>query len=175
MGLTLLIGGARAGKSALAVRLASGWGLPVVVVATAEARDEEMRTRIARHRTGRPRSWRTVEEPRDLEGALAGIPSGSGAIIDCLTLWVANLMEAGLSDAEITARARSAAELAAVGQTVAVSNEVGAGIVPIEPSVRRYRDILGSVNATWADVAERAWFLVAGKALPLGDPPGIDP
>ena len=174
MALTLVLGGARAGKSGLAVRLASGWGVPVVVVATAEPRDEEMRTRIARHRAGRPPAWVTVEEPRDLEGALSRIPPGSGVIIDCLTLWVSNLMESGLSDAEIAARAGSAAELAAHGRTVAVSNEVGAGIVPIEPSARRYRDLLGSVNATWADAAKRAWFLVAGKVLPLGDPPEVD-
>jgi adenosyl cobinamide kinase/adenosyl cobinamide phosphate guanylyltransferase len=167
MPLTLLLGGARAGKSKLAVRLASNTGGPVVVIATAEPRDEEMRARIARHRAARPSGWSTVEEPLDLEGALSGIPSGSVAIVDCLTLWVANEMEAGRSDEQIEERARAAARIAAAGHTVAVSNEVGSGIVPMHPEARRYRDALGTVNAVWAEVADRTWLVVAGRILPL--------
>jgi adenosyl cobinamide kinase/adenosyl cobinamide phosphate guanylyltransferase len=170
VGLTLLLGGARAGKSRLAVRLASGSGLPVVVIATAEPRDEEMRLRIARHRADRPADWSTIEEPLDLERALAAVPSGSMVIVDCLTLWVANEMETGHSDDEIEIHARNAALLGAAGDTVAVSNEVGSGTVPMHPLARRYRDVLGAVNAAWAEAAEQTWLVVAGKALPLTDP-----
>jgi adenosylcobinamide kinase/adenosylcobinamide-phosphate guanylyltransferase len=170
MPLTLLLGGARAGKSKLAGRLASNTGRPVVVIATAEERDEEMRARIALHRASRPADWTTVEEPLDLEGALSTVPSGSVAILDCLTLWISNEMEAGHTDDEVEARARAAAELARAGHTVAVSNEVGSGTVPMHPLARRYRDLLGAVNAVWAEAADRTWLVVAGKALRLEDP-----
>jgi adenosyl cobinamide kinase/adenosyl cobinamide phosphate guanylyltransferase len=175
MGLTLLLGGARAGKSSLAVRLASASSRPVAVIATAEARDEEMRARIARHRATRPSEWSTIEEPIDLEGALAGIPPESIAIVDCLTLWIANAMEIGWSDQDMAERSRRASKLAADGRTIAVSNEVGWGIVPTAASVRRYRDLLGTVNAMWAEVADRTWLVVAGKALPLSGPPELEP
>ncbi len=175
MGLTLLLGGARAGKSSLAVRLATASSGPVAVIATAEARDAEMRTRIARHRASRPSAWSTIEEPLDLEGALAGIQPGSLAIVDCLTLWVANAMEVGWSDQDVAERSRRASRLAADGRTIVVSNEVGWGIVPIEASVRRYRDLLGTVNAMWAEAADRTWLVVAGKALPLNGPPEPEP
>jgi adenosylcobinamide kinase / adenosylcobinamide-phosphate guanylyltransferase len=170
MGLTFLLGGARAGKSTLAVRLAAGSGRPVVVIATAEPRDDEMRARIARHRATRPPEWETIEEPLDLGGALAMVPSGSLAIVDCLTLWVANELESGRSDRDIEARARAAAQIAAAGDTVAVSNEVGSGTVPMHPLTRRYRDVLGVVNSVWAESAEHSWLVVAGKTIPLGDP-----
>jgi adenosyl cobinamide kinase/adenosyl cobinamide phosphate guanylyltransferase len=170
MPLTLLLGGARAGKSKLAARLAAKSDRPVVVIATAEPRDEEMRARIERHRATRPAEWSTVEEPLNLEGALSDVPPGSVAIVDCLTLWVSNEMEAGRSDEEIEASARAAARIGAAGDTVAVSNEVGSGIVPMHPAARRYRDLLGAVNAVWADVADRTWLVVAGKALALEEP-----
>jgi adenosyl cobinamide kinase/adenosyl cobinamide phosphate guanylyltransferase len=172
MGLVVLLGGARSGKSRLAVRLASAWGGPVVVIATAEARDEEMAERIRRHRAERPPEWETVEEPVNLEGALAGVPEDAGVLLDCLTLWVSNLIERCLSDADIEDRARKAAELAASrrAETVAVTNEVGSGIVPASPLARRYTDILGRVNAIWAEAAERAALVVAGRAVRLSDP-----
>ena len=172
MALTLLLGGARSGKSALAVRAARGWGGPVEVVVTAEARDAEMAARIRRHRAERPAGWRTVEAPRELEMALQGTAPGALVIVDCLTLWVANLMEQGLDDGRVEAMARSAAATAAAraAPTVAVSNEVGAGIVPADALSRRYRDLLGQVNAAWAAAADRSLLLVAGRALPLVDP-----
>jgi adenosylcobyric acid synthase len=172
MPLTLLLGGAGAGKSRLAVRLAETWGGPVVVVATAEARDEEMAERIRRHREARPPEWPTIEEPVDLEGALSSVPAEAGALVDCLTLWVSNLMERGLSDADIEDRARKAAELAASrrAETVAVTNEVGAGMVPANALARRYIDVLGRVNAIWAEAAERALLVAAGRAVRLSDP-----
>jgi adenosylcobinamide kinase/adenosylcobinamide-phosphate guanylyltransferase len=172
MPLTLLLGGARSGKSALAVRLAGRWDGPVTVVVTGEARDAEMAERIRRHRAGRPGHWRTVEAPREPEAALAAAPTDTFVVLDCLTLWVANLMEQGLDDGRVEAMARSAAATAAAraAPTVAVSNEVGAGIVPADALSRRYRDLLGQVNAAWAAAADQAMLLVAGRAVPLLDP-----
>jgi adenosylcobinamide kinase/adenosylcobinamide-phosphate guanylyltransferase len=181
MGLTLLLGPARSGKSRTAVRMARAGGGPVVVVATAEARDQEMAERIARHRAERPASWGTVEEPIELEAALRAVPADAVAIVDCLTLWVSNLTEAGLDQATIERRAEDAAAAAAARSalTVAVSNEVGWGIVPADPLVRRYRDSLGVVNQRWAGAADRALLVVAGRVLNLvgteevvGDPGG---
>jgi adenosylcobinamide kinase/adenosylcobinamide-phosphate guanylyltransferase len=172
MALTVLLGGARSGKSALAQRLAGRWDGPVTVVATGQARDAEMAERIARHRAARPAGWETVEEPLELAAALAACGPGTLVVVDCLTLWVSNLLEQGLTDAEVGARAGAAAAAAArrTAPTVAVSNEVGSGIVPAEPLARRYRDLLGQVNAVWVAAADRALLLVAGRALPLTDP-----
>jgi adenosylcobinamide kinase / adenosylcobinamide-phosphate guanylyltransferase len=172
MALTLLLGGARSGKSALAARLAGRWDGPVTVVVTGEARDGEMAERIRRHRAERPSTWRTVESPRELEAALAGAPADAFVLLDCLTLWVSNLMEDGLTDEQVRRRARSAAAVAAAraAPTVAVSNEVGAGIVPADALSRRYRDLLGQVNAAWAAAAGEALLLVAGRAVALSDP-----
>lgn len=167
MGLTVALGGARSGKSAWAVELASSWGSPVTFVATAEARDEEMERRIERHRAARPRGWQTLEAPIDLEACLAEVPESHGIVVDCLSLWVANLMERELTDDAIFARSRSAAEIAASRMAVAVSNEVGMGIVPDNALARHYRDVLGGVNRVWAEIAERAVLVVAGRALEL--------
>jgi adenosylcobinamide kinase / adenosylcobinamide-phosphate guanylyltransferase len=172
MPLTLLLGGARSGKSALAARLAGRWDGPVTVVVTGQARDAEMAERIRRHRAGRPGHWRTVEAPREPEAALAAAPADTFVVLDCLTLWVANLTEQGLDDGRVEAMARSAAATAAAraAPTVAVSNEVGAGIVPADALSRRYRDLLGQVNAIWAAASDQALLLVAGRAVPLLDP-----
>jgi adenosyl cobinamide kinase/adenosyl cobinamide phosphate guanylyltransferase len=172
MGLTVLLGGARSGKSALAQRLAGRWDGPVTVVATGQAGDAEMAERIARHRAARPAGWETVEEPLELAAALDAADGDAFVVVDCLTLWVSNLLERGLDDARVEARARAAAAAAATrpAPTVAVSNEVGAGIVPADPLSRRYRDLLGQVNAAWAAAADQALLLVAGRAVPLTDP-----
>ena len=172
MALTVLLGGARSGKSALAQRLAGRWHGPVTVLVTGQARDAEMAERIARHRAGRPAGWRTVEEPLELETALAAAPGDAFVVVDCLTLWVANLLEQGLTDGQVEARARSGAATAAAraAPTVAVSNEVGAGIVPADALARRYRDLLGQVNTDWAAASDQALLLVAGRAVPLLDP-----
>ncbi len=169
MPLVLLLGGVRSGKSRMAVRLAAAGGRQVVVVATGEARDEEMAERIRRHRAERPRDWQTVEEPLDLEGALAGVPEEACALVECLTLWVSNLLERSLSDPGIEDRARKAAALAAsrAAGTVAVTNEVGWGVVPDNALARRFSDVLGRVNAIWAEHADRSALVVAGRILPL--------
>ncbi len=169
MTLVLLLGGARSGKSALAVRLARASGLPVTFLATAEARDAEMVERIARHRAARPREWRTLEEPLELRAALAQVDGDACLVLDCLSLWVANLIEHGRSAEAIEREAASAADFAAARAplTVAVSNEVGLGIVPGSELGRSYRDLLGRVNAVWAERASEAALVVAGRALTL--------
>src|SRR4051794_7713270 len=121
MALVVLTGGARSGKSRLAADLASRQGSPVVVVATAEALDEEMVERVRLHREARAQTWTTVEEPLDLEGAIAACPSDAFLVIDCLSLWVANLMMRELPDDRVLARARQAAALAAARPTGTVA------------------------------------------------------
>jgi adenosylcobinamide kinase/adenosylcobinamide-phosphate guanylyltransferase len=169
MTLTFVTGGARSGKSSYALRLAAAAEAPVVVIATAEARDGEMRERIEAHRRERPAGWRTLEEPLDLAAALRGLAEGEFAVIDCLSLWVSNLLE-GEHDGEAIERlAGEAAALAAgrAGGCVAVSNEVGMGIVPMNALARSYRDVLGRVNAIWAEAADDAVLAVAGRVLRL--------
>jgi adenosylcobinamide kinase / adenosylcobinamide-phosphate guanylyltransferase len=168
MPLTVLIGGARSGKSALALQLVADAD-EVVFVATAEARDEEMAERIERHRRDRPSEWRVVEEPIALRGAVEAAPPAAGVIVECLSLWVSNLLEAGWADEAVEAEGEKAARVAAnrPGATVVVTNEVGLGIVPETPLGRRYRDLLGRVNATFAAAADEAHFVVAGRTLPL--------
>jgi adenosyl cobinamide kinase/adenosyl cobinamide phosphate guanylyltransferase len=141
----------------------------VTLIATAEGRDEEMRDRILQHQRSRPDHWRVVEEPIDLVAALEGVHSDSLVIVDCLTLWVSNLVELGLDDSEIQDRARRAAAVACARRptTVVVSNEVGSGIVPLNELARRYRDLLGRVNALWADAADRVLLAVAGGVVPV--------
>jgi adenosyl cobinamide kinase/adenosyl cobinamide phosphate guanylyltransferase len=177
MPLTMLLGGARSGKSRWAVRLAVQTSQPVTFVATAEARDEEMADRISLHREQRPAGWTTVEEPRLLADALRGVDHGRTVVVDCLTRWVSNLLEHGLADSEVRDRAREAATLAAhhAGEVFAVSNEVGSGIVPMTELGRRYQDLLGEVNAVWVEHAARAALVVAGRPLWLPDVPAEDP
>jgi adenosyl cobinamide kinase/adenosyl cobinamide phosphate guanylyltransferase len=169
MALTVLIGGARSGKSSMAVRAAEASGAPVVFVATAEALDAEFEQRITRHRAERPRGWRVVEEPLALAEVLLGVPDDATVIVDCLSLWVANLIGREDSGEEIADAARRTAKLAATrrGITLAVTNEVGMGIVPANALARRFRDELGRVNAAWAAAAAEVLLVVAGMALPL--------
>ena len=157
-GLVVYVGGARSGKSRLAVERARASGRPVVFVATAEPGDDEMIDRITRHRAERPPDWTTVEEPLDLAAALRDAPADATVIVDCLSLWVAN--GGGGDDAVDAARARAAL-------TIAVSNEVGLGIVPDNALARAYRDDLGRVNAAWVAAAAEAYLVVAGKTLRL--------
>ncbi len=170
MPLTFLVGGARSGKSALAVRLASPWEGPVVFLATARAGDdEELAARIARHRRERPVGWQTVEEPLDLVGELERAPGEAFVVVDCLTLWAANALQAGWSEEDLESAAAATAALAAerVSPAVVVSNEVGMGIVPATPLGRSFRDLLGRVNAVVAARADRACLVVAGRTLDL--------
>lgn len=175
MALVFLLGGARSGKSALAIRLATASARPVTFVATAEEGDEEMAERIARHRADRPPGWTTIEEPLDLRAALADAEADRCLVVDCLSLWIANLLERGWSSEAIEQEAEAVAALAAerTPPTVAVSNEVGLGIVPQTPLGRSYRDLLGRVNAAWAAGAAETALVVAGRLLPLSPPEDV--
>jgi adenosylcobinamide kinase / adenosylcobinamide-phosphate guanylyltransferase len=169
--LTLLLGGARSGKSALAVEMGRRHDGPVVVVATSQPLDDDLAARVARHRADRP-SWPTVEEPVALGDALTSVDGAALVILDCLTVWVSNLMQRGVGDAGIEAQSAAAAGVAAGRRapTVVVSNEVGLGVHPETALGLRYRDLLGRVNQQWAEVADTTLFLVAGRAVHLVDP-----
>uniref|UniRef100_A0A7V4A059 Cobyric acid synthase n=2 Tax=Thermus tengchongensis TaxID=1214928 RepID=A0A7V4A059_9DEIN len=161
-GLVLLLGGARSGKSRRAQELAGPFA---TLIATAEARDDEMAERIARHRAERPPTWETLEEPVDLAGALLEARHPT-VVVDCLTLWVANLLERSLDPIWEAKRFLEAIPRSGK-RVIAVSNEVGMGIVPAHPLARRYRDILGEVNVLFAQAAEEVYLMVAGRALRL--------
>ena len=169
MALTVLLGGARSGKSRLAVELAAASGAPVTFVATGEPGDEEMAARIAAHRAERPADWLTVEEPYALEAAVSEAQPLHTVVVDCLTLWTANALARDGEPERVLAAATSAAAVAARRNalTIAVSNEVGLGIVPLDALSRTYRDLLGSVNRAWVDVSGDAAFVVAGRLLRL--------
>ena len=167
MGYTLLLGGARSGKSATAQRLALQSGLSVTVVATAEARDDDMAERIRRHRADRPSGWTTVEAPLNVLAAIRSAPGGDFLLLDCVTLWVSNLLEAGRDGGDIKACAAEVAGELAGRRGVVVTNEVGLGVIPANELARRFVDSLGSVNACFAQRAERAVLLVAGRAVEL--------
>ena len=173
MALTFLLGGARSGKSSLATRMAAATAGPVVFIATAEAKDDEMTARIDTHREDRPEEWRTVEAPRDLLAAMEGVEPEVTLIVDCISFWVANLVMDGVPAERIEQEARGAAACAAArpGPTIAVSNEVGLGVVPPNELGRDFRDVLGRVNAAWAARAAAPYFVVAGRVIPLEEPP----
>ncbi|SRR5258708_2943094 len=165
--MVLLLGGARSGKSDTAVRLAADAGAPVTFIATAEAGDAEMAKRIERHRAQRPTAWMVVDAPLDLHSAVTSAPQANYLAIDCLTLWVSNLLGHGQTDSYVLAEARRVAKVLRDHPSVVVSNEVGLGIVPANELARLFRDTLGSVNAIFASAASRTLLMVAGRALPL--------
>jgi adenosylcobinamide kinase / adenosylcobinamide-phosphate guanylyltransferase len=167
--LTLVLGGARSGKSRYAERLVMALPSPWLYVATAEARDSEMVERVAVHQAQRGPGWTTVETPRDIAGALAA-NANTPALVDCLTLWLSNVLLADADvDAEIEhldgALARTAAPV------VLVANEVGSGIVPDNALGRRFRDLQGLLNQRIAVRADRVFLVVAGLSLTLKGSP----
>lgn len=174
--LILVLGGARAGKSAFAEQLALERAGDVLYVATAVAGDEEMARRIAAHRATRPVAWRTIEAPHDVAARVAAeaLPSTT-VLVDCLTLLVSNLLLAHEAEGESAVSDRINGEVDALlrqyeaGEAtwIAVSNEVGLGLVPPTPLGRRYRDLLGRVNQRLAARADRVYLLVAGLPVEL--------
>jgi adenosyl cobinamide kinase/adenosyl cobinamide phosphate guanylyltransferase len=164
--VTFLIGGVRSGKSSLAVEIGRRHDGEVVVIATAEPFDDDLRARIARHRDERP-SWPTIEAPLDLGTAVAGAPADALLIVDCVTVWVGNeLHHRDTVDAgEVIAALKERS-----GPSVVVTNEVGLGVHPETELGRRYRDELGLVNQALAAAAATTLLMVAGKALRLNDP-----
>lgn len=181
--LTLILGGARSGKSDFAQRLAIASGRDVMFVATMQAGDDETRARISAHRATRPPHWRTVEAPRNVLGALeSNAGHHSFVVVDCLTLWVSNLLIEHLGEAEAESALDATRALDAIADSVSalvqwcavstdeivfVSNEVGLGVVPPYPLGRAYRDALGATNRTIASRADGIYWLTAGLALEL--------
>jgi adenosylcobinamide kinase / adenosylcobinamide-phosphate guanylyltransferase len=159
--LTLVLGGARSGKSRYAESLIAALRPPWIYVATAEADDDEMAGRIALHRSRRGGEWQTVEAPRDLPAVLATAAAGTPVLVDCLTLWLSNRM---LADADMEAEVAclEAALDGRRGPVVLVSNEVGFGIVPDNVLARRFRDLQGLINQRLAARADRVVLVVAG-------------
>jgi adenosylcobinamide kinase/adenosylcobinamide-phosphate guanylyltransferase len=168
--VTLVLGGARSGKSRYAQQLAEQ-SRHVVFVATAKASDEEMRLKIERHRTDRPQEWRTIEEPLNLPEVLAENALGSDVIVvDCLTIFAANLLEVEGEDSKaIERRVDALCEALRIAQCniVLVSNEVGSGVVPEYAVGCRFRDLLGEINQKVARIADDVVLLVAGLPLAL--------
>ena len=164
----LVLGGARSGKSAWAQRRAAESGLPVTLIATGTAGDAEMAERIAHHRAARPADWRVVEAPRALAPALRmEAAAGRFVIVDCLTLWLLNVIDADFA-AERQALLDALAGLP--GEVLFVANEIGLGIVPLGAETRRFRDEAGRLNQDLAAACERVTFVAAGLPLPLKTP-----
>ncbi|WP_410218052.1 bifunctional adenosylcobinamide kinase/adenosylcobinamide-phosphate guanylyltransferase [Paracoccus sp. (in: a-proteobacteria)] len=159
--ITLVTGGARSGKSALAERLAVQHAMPRIYIATAEARDNEMAERILRHQNVRGENWTTVEEPLDLCGALRRTDGQGVRLVDCLTLWLSNCMgQAPVEPLVMTLRQQHC-------PVVLVTNELGLGIVPDNALARRFRDDHGLMNQAVAAVADAVWMAVSGLPLRL--------
>lgn len=168
--ITLVLGGARSGKSRWAQEQAAKFPR-VTYLATAHAGDSEMREKIARHRRERPSTWRTVEVPTNLPETIRSESTGADVLlIDCFTLYVANVMRTGRkSDAHNSSCVRELRDVIHSSRTsiIAVSNEVGSGVVPAFRSGRVYRDMLGQLNQAVAAIADTVVLMVAGVPLPV--------
>jgi adenosylcobinamide kinase/adenosylcobinamide-phosphate guanylyltransferase len=175
LSITLVLGGARSGKSAYAESLILGQAKRALYLATSEALDGEMTDRVRRHRERRDARWETREEPLDLVSVLLGsMQTGRPILVDCLTLWLSNLLHAERDvDAEIAALVAVLPRLA--GDVVFVSNEVGLGIVPDNALARAFRDHAGRLHQAIAAVADRVVFVVAGLPMTLKPPPSPGP
>lgn len=165
-----VLGGARSGKTGVALARAEASGLTPVMVATAQAHDQEMVARIAAHQAERGPHWGLVEETLDLAGVI-GREAGPERIlvVDCLTLWLSNTLFAE-RDVEVEIERLTAAVAATSGPIVLVSNEVGLGIVPENALARRFRDLQGRLNRRIAAVADRVTLVVAGLELTIREP-----
>jgi adenosylcobinamide kinase / adenosylcobinamide-phosphate guanylyltransferase len=165
--IILITGGCRSGKSDYAVQLAEAAGSHITFIATAEALDDEMEQRIARHQAERPAEWGLIEEPLKLAEAIEnGLEQSETVIVDCLTLWVSNLLfKENISD-ETTVTLRIKQVLKSIehcsGRVIFVTNEVGLGIVPADELTRLYRDCIGRVNQCIGRKADKLFFMISG-------------
>lgn len=159
--ITLVTGGARSGKSALAERLAARHGGARIYIATAEPLDAEMQDRIERHQALRGEGWRTLEEPRDLAAALQGSDGQGVRLVDCLTLWLSNCHATADVAGLVAALRRQSSPV------VLVTNELGLGIVPGNALARMFRDQHGWMNQAVAEAADEVWMAVCGQPLRL--------
>ena len=164
--VTLIVGGARSGKSRLAEGLVTDTGLPRHYIATAEPWDDEMRARIAQHQADRGPDWTTWNAPRDVAGVLAQIPAGQVVLLDCATLWLTNHL---LAEADIAVQTATllTALAACSSPVVVVSNEVGWGIVPENALARAFRDHQGRLNQALAAEAGLVVGVMAGLPMLL--------
>jgi adenosylcobinamide kinase/adenosylcobinamide-phosphate guanylyltransferase len=171
--LATVCGGARSGKSAFALRWAMRQGERRAFVATAQAFDDEMRARIALHRAERSDGFHTLEAPLELEAALRSIEGVDVVVIDCLTLWLSNLLLAGSSDAQLAERVRELLRVlsAATFASIVVSNEVGMGIVPDNALARRFRDATGRAHQALATASDELYLGAMGCVLRLHPAP----
>ncbi len=165
-----ITGGARSGKSRLAEQLAAGYGAPLGYIATGQAGDSEMAERIARHRARRGPDWQTMEEPLDLAGVIRGHDGHFQAmLVDCVTLWLTNLLLKYDDATQALAEVRALVELFSVTRTplILVSNEVGMGIVPDNRLARTFRDLAGEANELLAAAADEVYVTFSGLPLKL--------
>jgi len=165
--IIFITGGARSGKSRQATELAQNLGNNIVFIATCVPLDDEMKERVKRHKRSRPKNWNTIEESTDLASALKSLDSFDVVIIDCITLFLTNLMMAELSDEDILSKIQKTVDTAKEANfpVIIVSNEIGLGLVPANEMGRRFRDLSGFANQTIAKNAEEVYFMVSG--LPL--------
>ncbi len=170
--LIFITGGARSGKSKLALQLAERTGGKVAFIATAQAGDDEMAERILIHKKSRPKEWTTIEEPIDIPSAISKVADHDVAIIDCLTLLLSNLM---LEDKSLDETGRTLGKMEDLvkasrsfkGTVIVVSNEVGMGIVPENELARKFRDLAGRANQIIADAADEVYLCVSGIPVKL--------
>jgi adenosylcobinamide kinase/adenosylcobinamide-phosphate guanylyltransferase len=171
--LTVFIGGAKSGKTKAALLEAEKYPAPRVYLATAQGLDGEMQDRIKRHQAERGPDWRTLEAPIDPASAISALPGTSPVLMDCLTLWFNNLMSAkALEEQDIHYYISHVEELIAAmeaykGPIILVSNELGSGIVPMDPLTRLYRDAVGLAHQMLAGFAKNVYFVLAGLSLKL--------
>lgn len=176
-GLILITGGARSGKSNFALKLAHKCGRKVCFIATCEALDEEMKKRIERHKKKRPGSWKTVEEPLKPDQVIRGLNKAAVEVVlvDCMTLWLSNLILNGSEEVQEELEGYSISRLQEFieacrefsGTTIIVTNEVGMGIVPGNKLARIFRDVAGRCNQKLAQEADEVFFLISGLTLKI--------
>lgn len=168
-GFSLLVGGARSGKSDLAVKLGEVWSGDVIVAATAEPSDDDMERRINRHQHDRPVGWGLIESPMLSADDVVAVEPGALLIVDCITMLVNNMMFADKTEAQIDKHASilSHAFVSRTDPTIVITNEVGLGVHPETELGRHYRDVLGRFNQRLAARAQTTLFVAAGKVTPL--------
>jgi adenosylcobinamide kinase / adenosylcobinamide-phosphate guanylyltransferase len=164
--LTLFVGGVRSGKSRLAQQYAERADGDLLYCATAEALDDEMKARIAAHQERRGRRWSTVECPIDLPAAIRSVPSTVAVLVDCLTLWLSNLLLSGRDIGTATDELLEAMQASSV-PIIIVSNEVGMGIVPESALGRSFRDLAGTLNQRVVMACDEVYLVIAGQTLRL--------